>query len=182
MLSKKNSLECMIISPKIFRDNRGLFFEKYNQKYYKKLGITHKFVQDNISQSKKNVLRGLHFQKKFPQGKLIKVLKGKIFDVTVDLRKSKPTFGNYYTFTLSDNNHELLWVPPGFAHGFCVLSKNAIVEYKCTDFYKFSDQFTLKWNDEDLNINWPTKKPVVSKKDIVGLSLKYIISKKLYSK
>ena len=182
MYSKKKSSECMIISPQIYSDNRGIFFEKYNQKYFQKLGISYKFVQDNVSQSKKNVLRGLHFQKKFPQGKLIKVLKGKIFDVTVDLRKNKQTFGNFYTFILSDKNHKLLWVPPGFAHGFCVLSENAIVEYKCTNFYKFNDQFTLKWNDEDLDINWPIKKPIISKKDKVGFSLKYIINKKLFSK
>jgi len=172
MSSTKKSLECLLISPKIFKDNRGFFFEKYNQKYYKKLGITYKFVQDNISHSKKNVLRGLHFQKKFPQGKLIKVLKGKIFDVTVDLRKSKPTFGNFYTFTLSDNIHQLLWVPPGFAHGFCVLSEDATVEYKCTDFYKSNDQFTLKWNDEDLNINWPIRKPIISSKDKKNISFR----------
>ncbi len=180
MHSKKKSLECMIISPQIYSDNRGIFFEKYNQKYFKVLGITQKFVQDNVSQSKKNVLRGLHFQKKFPQGKLIKVLKGKIFDVAVDLRKTKSTFRNFYTFTLSDKDHRSLWVPPGFAHGFCVLSKSAIVEYKCTNFYRFNDQFTLKWDDEDLNINWPIRRPIVSKKDKIGLSLKYIINKKLY--
>lgn len=174
MISKKEASQCMVIEPKIYKDNRGFFFEKYNKEYFKKLGISYHFVQDNISVSKKNVLRGLHFQKNFPQGKLIRVLSGKIFDVAVDIRKTKSTFGNYCTFILSEKNRRLLWIPPGFAHGFCVLSDNATIEYKCTDFYKANDQYTLKWNDEDINIKWPVKKPILSKKDSLGLSLKKI--------
>ena len=123
---------------------------------------------------KKNVLRGLHFQKKFPQGKLVKVVKGEIFDVIVDLRKNKKSFGKCLSFRLSDKNHNQLWVPPGFAHGFCVLSKEAKVEYKCTEFYKPKDEYTLKWNDSELEINWPIKKPIVSKKDSLGLTLEEI--------
>lgn len=177
MKSKNNSQNCMIINPNIFRDKRGYFFEKYNFNFYKKLGITFNFVQDNTSVSKKNVIRGLHFQKKFPQGKLIKVVLGKIFDIAVDLRKNKSTFGRVFKFTLSDKNHKLLWVPPGFAHGFCVLSDIAIVDYKCTSFYNVADQYTLNWNDEDLKIKWPIKNPIMSKKDLNGLSFKDIVKK-----
>ena len=164
----------LIIVPSIFKDTRGFFFEKYNYKSFFKIGIKYNFVQDNLSYSKKNVLRGLHFQKKFPQGKLVKVVKGEIFDVIVDLRKNKKSFGKYLSFRLSDKNHNQLWVPPGFAHGFCVLSKEAKVEYKCTEFYKPKDEYTLKWNDSVLEINWPIKKPIVSKKDSLGLTLEEI--------
>jgi dTDP-4-dehydrorhamnose 3,5-epimerase len=164
----------LIIVPSIFKDTRGFFLEKYNYKSFFKIGIKHNFVQDNLSYSKKNVLRGLHFQKKFPQGKLVKVVKGEIFDVIVDLRKNKKSFGKYLSFRLSDKNHNQLWVPPGFAHGFCVLSKEAKVEYKCTEFYKPKDEYTLKWNDSVLEINWPIKKPIVSKKDSLGLTLEEI--------
>lgn len=160
----------LIIVPLIFNDSRGFFFEKYNYKKFSKIGIKYNFVQDNMSYSKKNVLRGLHFQKKSPQGKLVKVVKGKIFDVIVDLRRNKKSFGKYLTFLLSDKNQNQLWVPPGFAHGFCTLSKEAKVEYKCTEFYKPNDEYTLKWNDNELGIQWPTNKPIVSKKDSSGLS------------
>lgn len=161
----------LIIVPSIFKDTRGVFLEKYNYKSFFKIGIKHNFVQDNLSYSKKNVLRGLHFQKKFPQGKLVKVVKGEIFDVIVDLRKNKKSFGKHLSFRLSDKSHNQLWVPPGFAHGFCVLSKEAKVEYKCTEFYKPKDEYTLKWNDNELKINWPIKKPIVSEKDSLGLTL-----------
>mgnify|MGYP006077579397 FL=1 len=164
----------LIIVPSIFKDTRGFFFEKYNYKSFFKIGIKYNFVQDNLSYSKKNVLRGLHFQKKFPQGKLVKVVKGEIFDVIVDLRKNKKSFGKYLSFRLSDKNQNQLWVPPGFAHGFCVLSKEAKVEYKCTEFYKPKDEYTLKWNDNELGINWPIKKPIVSEKDSLGLTLEKI--------
>lgn len=164
----------LIIVPSIFKDKRGYFFEKYNYKDFFKIGIKYNFVQDNSSYSKKNVLRGLHFQKKFPQGKLVKVVKGEIFDVIVDLRKNKKSFGKYLSFRLSDKNHNQLWVPPGFAHGFCVMSKEAKVEYKCTEFYKPKDEFTLKWCDNELGIKWPIKNPIVSEKDNLGLTLKQI--------
>jgi dTDP-4-dehydrorhamnose 3,5-epimerase len=173
-MSKKNKkiLNCKIINIKKFKDDRGIFFEKYNKNLFYSLGIKFNFVQDNISISKKNVIRGLHFQKKYKQGKLVSVSKGKIFDVVVDLRRSKSTFGKVSTFILSDKDQNLLWVPPGFAHGFCAMSKSAIVEYKCTDFYSPKNQFTLLWNDKFLNIKWPTKKPIISNKDKFGITFK----------
>lgn len=176
-MNKKNKKlsKCKIIDLKAFEDARGIFFEKYNKSFFYSLGIKFEFVQDNISISKKNVLRGLHFQKKYQQGKLIRVCKGKIFDVAVDLRRKEKTFGKVSTFILSENISNLLWVPPGFAHGFCVLSKSAIVEYKCTNFYNPKDQFTLIWNDKYLNIKWPIKKPIISNKDKFGLTFRDLI-------
>lgn len=152
-----------------YSDKRGYFFESYNEKIYSKISIKNNFIQDNFSISKKNVLRGLHYQKKNPQGKLVRVIKGKILDVAVDIRKNSKTFGEHQSFILSEENCRQLWVPKNFAHGFISLSKNTIVSYKCTELYDPNDQNTIIWNDKDLKIKWPIKKPILSKKDKVGI-------------
>jgi dTDP-4-dehydrorhamnose 3,5-epimerase len=162
----------ILIKTRCFFDNRGHFFESYNKKIYSKIGIKDNFVQSNFSLSKKKVLRGLHFQKKKPQGKLISVIKGEILDVVVDIRKNSKTYGKYASFSLSEKNGNQLWIPKNFAHGFLSLSNNTIVNYKCTDFYDPKDQHTIIWNDKNLNINWNIKKPIVSKKDENGVFFK----------
>ena len=152
-----NLKDCFIIENTIYKDSRGLFIETYQKKKFdEKLGTSINFVQDNFSLSKKGVLRGLHFQKKFPQGKLIKVLKGKVFDVVVDIRKNSQTFGLYFSLELSDKNHLQIWVPEGFAHGFLTLSDEAYFEYKCTNYYDKDDEGSIHWKDPDLNIPWPS--------------------------
>tara|TARA_B100001750_G_C15393295_1_gene538615 strand:- start:90 stop:632 length:543 start_codon:yes stop_codon:yes gene_type:complete len=161
-----------IIKPSIFKDQRGFFFESYNKINYEKiLGKNIFFVQDNHSKSKKNVLRGLHFQIKKPQGKLIRVLKGKIFDVAVDLRKDSKSFSNFYSIFLSEESKEQLWVPPGFAHGFLVMSEYAEVSYKTTDYWYPEYEKTLVWNDPNVSVDWPFNNPLLSEKDSNGLSL-----------
>lgn len=159
----------ILIKTKQFFDSRGYFFESFNERIYSKNGIKNYFVQDNFSISKKNVLRGLHYQRRKPQGKLISVIKGKILDVVVDIRKNSQTFGKYQSFILSKENSKQLWIPKNFAHGFISLSTNTIVNYKCTDFYDPNDQSTIMWNDKDLNINWHIKRPIISKKDKNGI-------------
>tara|TARA_B100000029_G_scaffold217062_1_gene214877 strand:+ start:30343 stop:30885 length:543 start_codon:yes stop_codon:yes gene_type:complete len=161
-----------IIKPSVFEDQRGFFFESYNRKDYKKiLGKNISFVQDNQSKSKKNVLRGLHFQIKKPQGKLIRVLKGKILDVVVDLRKDSKSFSNSYSIFLTEESKEQLWVPPGFAHGFLVMSEYAEVSYKTTDYWYPEYEKTLVWNDPNVSVDWPINNPLLSEKDSNGLSL-----------
>ena len=161
---------CLIIEPKIFEDERGFFYESFQERNYKKLaGIKDGFVQDNFSYSKKNVLRGLHFQKNNPQGKLVRVVVGEVYDVVVDLRKNSNTFLKWFGVNLSEHNNKQLWVPPGLAHGFLVLSESAAFEYKCTDFYNPKDEFSLLWNDPKVGINWPIKDPLLSDKDKNGL-------------
>jgi len=161
-----------IIKPSVFEDQRGFFFESYNRKDYKKiLGKNISFVQDNQSKSKKNVLRGLHFQIKKPQGKLIRVLKGKILDVVVDLRKDSKSFSNSYSIFLTEESKEQLWVPPGFAHGFLVMSEYAEVSYKTTDYWYPEYEKTLVWNDPSVSVDWPINNPLISEKDSNGLSL-----------
>ncbi len=155
----------LIIKPKVFEDERGFFLETWQKERYKEIGIEEEFVQDNWSRSKKGVLRGLHFQKDHPQGKLVSVRTGKVFDVAVDIRKDSQTFGKWHGEELSDHNHLQMYVPPGFAHGFCVLSEVADFSYKCTDYYKSDDESGIIWNDTDLNIEWPVSNPVVSDKD-----------------
>ncbi len=164
----------ILIQPKKFFDTRGYFFESYNSKTYSEIGIKNLFVQDNLSISKKNVLRGLHYQNKKPQGKLVSVIKGSILDIAVDIRKNSKTFGKHQAFILSEKNCKQLWIPRNFAHGFLTLSSNTIVSYKCTDFYDPSDQNTIIWNDKTLNITWPTKKPIISEKDKKGILFKNI--------
>ncbi|MFT6985475.1 MAG: dTDP-4-dehydrorhamnose 3,5-epimerase [Psychromonas sp.] len=158
---------CVIIEPTIFGDDRGFFMETFQEERYAQLaGITQKFVQDNRSRSEQNVLRGLHFQKYKPQGKLVSVTQGEVFDVAVDLRPDSETFGCWESILLSSENKLQFWVPPGFAHGFCVISESADFQYKCTDYYDPSDESGLLWNDPDLSIDWPNSDPLLSDKDI----------------
>lgn len=144
-----------IIEPTVHEDDRGYFIETYNQNDMREAGLDMNFVQDNQSMSKKGVLRGLHFQKKYPQGKLVRVLKGRVFDVAVDLRKGSETFGQWYGIELSEKNKKQFYISEGFAHGFLVLSDEAEFFYKCTDFYHPGDEAGIAWNDPDINIKWP---------------------------
>ena len=163
---KTKLIDCVIIEPKIFGDERGFFLETFQAERYAELaGITLPFVQDNYSRSSKGVLRGLHFQKTKPQGKLVRVVKGEVFDVAVDIRQESPTFGQWESVILSEENKTQFWVPPGFAHGFIVLSNTADFEYKCTDYYDPSDEGSILWNDPDLDIPWPIVSPILSNKD-----------------
>tara|TARA_X000000950_G_scaffold201757_1_gene242929 strand:+ start:29341 stop:29898 length:558 start_codon:yes stop_codon:yes gene_type:complete len=158
--------DCFVIEPIVHGDERGFFLETYHEERYKKsLKVDLNFVQDNHSSSTKNVLRGIHFQRRKPQGKLVRVVKGEVFDVAVDLRKHSSTFGKWYAVILSEKNKQQLWVPPGFGHGFLVLSDEADFEYKCTSYYDPLDEESIIWNDKTLQIEWPTTNPIVSKKD-----------------
>jgi dTDP-4-dehydrorhamnose 3,5-epimerase len=158
--------DCVIIEPDVFGDERGFFLETVQaERYAAQAGITLPFVQDNHSRSSKGVLRGLHFQKTKPQGKLVRVVKGEVYDVAVDIREGSPTFGQWEAVILSEENKAQLWVPPGFAHGFVVLSETADFVYKCTDYYDPSDEGSILWNDPDLNIPWPIDSPSLSDKD-----------------
>ena len=162
-----------IIEPDVYEDDRGFFMETFhNERYRKLLGINLDFVQDNISRSSKNVLRGMHFQKNYPQGKIVKVSRGEILDVIVDLRKDSPTYGTWESFKLSEQNKFQVWIPPGFAHGFLVMSDSADFEYKCTEYYHPEDEHCLIWNDPEVAIDWPINDPILSEKDKRGLSLK----------
>ena len=157
---------CVIIEPKVFGDERGFFLETFQaERYTSEAGITLPFVQDNHSRSSKSVLRGLHFQKTKPQGKLVRVVRGQVYDVAVDIRNGSPTYGQWEGLILSEENKTQLWVPPGFAHGFVVLSDTADFEYKCTDYYDPSDEGSILWNDSDLDIPWPIDNPILSNKD-----------------
>jgi dTDP-4-dehydrorhamnose 3,5-epimerase len=158
--------DCVIIEPKVFGDERGFFLETFQAERYADLaGISLSFVQDNHSRSSRGVLRGLHFQKTKPQGKLVRVVRGEVYDVAVDVRQGSPTYGQWEAVILSEENKTQFWVPPGFAHGFLVLSETADFEYKCTDYYDPSDEGSLLWNDPDLNIPWPMDNPKLSEKD-----------------
>ncbi len=165
--------DVMIIEPTVFGDARGFFFESYNQRRFEELtGMATAFAQDNHSRSAKNVLRGLHYQIRQPQGKLVRVLAGEVLDVCVDLRRSSPTFGQSVSVTLSGDNHRQVWVPPGFAHGFVVISAMADVAYKTTDYYAPEHERTLLWNDPALAIPWPLDSaPLLSAKDVAGAPL-----------
>lgn len=155
----------LIIEPRVFKDERGYFYESYHQERYSESGIP-AFVQDNVSHSKQNVIRGLHYQLGQPQGKLVWVTRGTVWDVVVDLRISSPTFGHWTGITLSDKNNIQLYIPPGFAHGFCVQSEEADFYYKCTDFYNPNAERGIIWNDQRLNIPWPiTGIATISAKD-----------------
>lgn len=159
--------DCFLIEPTVFNDDRGFFLETFQAKRYAELiGINDPFVQDNYSHSHKNVLRGLHFQKNNPQGKLVRVTQGEVYDVALDIRKDSSTCGQWISVILSGDNKKQLWIPPGFAHGFVVLSDNADFEYKCTDFYDPLDEGCIIWNDPDLNISWPIDNPIISNKDL----------------
>jgi dTDP-4-dehydrorhamnose 3,5-epimerase len=156
----------LLVEPEIFGDERGFFVETWQKKSFEKAGIQLSFVQDNHSRSTKGVLRGLHFQLKHPQGKLVRVSRGSVFDVAVDVRTGSPTFGQWFGAELSAENHHQLWVPPGFAHGFCVLSDVADFHYKCTDYYCSDCEGGIAWNDPGINIDWPIiVPPSLSAKD-----------------
>lgn len=161
----------LLITPDVHGDERGFFQETWNLRRYTDAGLDRHFVQDNLSRSRKGILRGLHFQNPGAQGKLVYVLEGEVFDVAVDVRADSPTFGQWYGVTLSAENHRQLFVPEGFAHGFCVTSETALFAYKCTDFYNPKAEFSLLWNDPDIGIEWPITNPELSEKDRNGQPL-----------
>ena len=164
---KTKLADCVVIEPKLFKDQRGFFMETYHSdRYRKQAGIELDMVQDNHSRSVKGVLRGLHFQKKKPQGKLVRVVRGEVYDVAVDIRPQSHTFGEWEAIVLSEANKKQFWIPPGFAHGFLVLSDFAEFEYKCSDFYDPSDEGSILWCDKTLDIPWPATAPVLSDKDL----------------
>ena len=156
----------LIIKPKVFSDDRGYFFESFRLDKFMELGIDLEFVQDNESKSQKGVLRGLHFQAPpYGQGKLVKVVKGAVIDVAVDIRKKSPTYGQWISHELSEYNKTMFWIPPGFAHGFLTLEDETIFQYKCTNYYNKESEGSIRWNDPNLDINWGVDKPLVSDKD-----------------
>ena len=164
--------DVLLLEPRVFEDERGHFFESYNKKALKDLGIDYEFVQDNHSRSKKGVLRGLHYQIQQPQGKLVRVIEGEVFDVAVDIRKSSPTFGKWAGFNLSAQNKRVAWIPPGFAHGFLTLSEVAEFLYKTTDYWAPEYERCIRWDDEDIAVTWPLIGfPIMSGKDRSGLHL-----------
>ena len=168
--------DVVLIEPKVFGDERGFFFESYSERTFRELGLPTRFVQDNHSRSLRGVLRGLHYQLHQPQGKLVRVLVGEVYDVAVDLRRSSPTFGQWAGEFLSETNHRQLWIPPGFGHGFLVLSDAAEFAYKASEFYAPEHERTLLWNDPDLAIDWPMhlireEAPILSAKDAAGTRL-----------
>lgn len=167
------------MEPDAFSDERGFFLETWNSTRYENAGIQGPFVQDNASFSKKGVLRGLHFQYPQSQGKLVQVLSGEVADVAVDIRKDSPTFGQWISEILSDVNHRQMYIPSGFAHGYCVTSETAVFLYKCTDFYNPGSEGGIIWNDPDINIYWPMQEPILSPKDVDYPRLKDIRPEKL---
>jgi len=163
--------EVVIIVPKLLGDERGFFMEVWREEFFVRAGINAHFVQENHSKSSLGVIRGLHYQISNPQGKLVRVVKGKVFDVAVDLRQNEPTCGQWVGHTISEENRNLLWIPPEFAHGFYVMSQEAEVIYKCTDYYNPEAERCIRWDDQDLGIEWPLSEgqsPVVSDKDLKG--------------
>jgi dTDP-4-dehydrorhamnose 3,5-epimerase len=160
-----------LVRPKVYTDERGLFFEAWNEARWKQEGLPGGFVQDSVSGSGERVLRGLHLQHPGGQAKLVQVLQGEVYDVSVDVRRGSPTFGRSFGVTLSATNHQQVFVPVGFAHGFCVTRGPAVVAYKVTDFYNPETELTVLWNDPELAISWPVSEPILSAKDAVGLAL-----------
>lgn len=166
--------ELKIIEPRVFGDRRGFFMETWNRERFAEAGLDLDFVQDNHSRSRKGTLRGLHYQIRQPQGKLVRVIRGEVYDVAVDLRRSSPTFGQWVGVWLSEENQRMFWVPPGFAHGFYVVSETADFVYKCTDFYAPEHERCIRWNDDRLAVDWPLAQggePLISAKDRSGVSL-----------
>ena len=168
----------LVIEPRVFPDARGYFIETWQRQRYADFGLP-EFVQDNLSHSKQSVLRGLHLQNPQPQGKLVSVTHGEVFDVAVDLRLNSPTFGLWHGETLDSDSGRQFYIPEGFAHGFVVLSESAVFCYRCTDFYNPNGEITLRWNDPEIGIQWPVESPVVSDKDEQGLGLHEIPESKL---
>ena len=163
-----NLNDCIVLEPIVHGDERGFFVESWNARTFEEMGLKIEFVQDNHSRSSRGVLRGLHFQVNVPQGKLVRVTRGSVFDAVVDLRRSSSTFGKWFGTELSEKNKRMLWVPPGFAHGFLVLSETADFQYKCTEYYSPSDDRGIRWNDPDVGIEWPITdgiEPTLSEKD-----------------
>jgi dTDP-4-dehydrorhamnose 3,5-epimerase len=170
----------LVFEPKVFGDSRGFFMETWNQRRYREAGLEADFVQDNISFSRRGTLRGLHFQSPHSQGKLLQVLQGEVFDVAVDLRRQSPTFGRWHGLVLSAENKRQFYIPPAFAHGFLVLSETALFNYKCTEFYSPKDEMTLRWDDPQVGVDWPDKKPLLSEKDAKGLCLRDLPPERLF--
>jgi dTDP-4-dehydrorhamnose 3,5-epimerase len=167
--------EVVLIRPKVFGDSRGFFLESWEERKFAAAGIGVRFVQDNHSRSGRHILRGLHYQMQQTQGKLVRVVTGAVFDVAVDIRRSSPTFGRWVGVTLSEENHHMLWVPAGFAHGFVVLSESADFLYRCTDFYAPQYERSILWNDPDIGVKWPLPagaEPLLSPKDVAGKRLR----------
>ncbi|HQC43525.1 MAG TPA: dTDP-4-dehydrorhamnose 3,5-epimerase [Verrucomicrobiota bacterium] len=169
----------LIIEPKVFGDKRGYFVETWNRERYHQAGIPVDFVQDNLSLSRQGTLRGLHYQIP-PQGKLISVLEGRVQDVVVDLRRNRSTFGKWFSLELDGESKRQLFIPPGFAHGFAVLSPSALFHYKCTELYQPNGEVTLLWNDPDIGVEWKVESPLLSEKDRVGLRFKTLPEEKLF--
>lgn len=164
----------LIIEPDVYRDERGWFLETYHCDKYEEVGLSFSFVQDNCSSSVRGTLRGLHAQISRPQGKLVRVIRGEIFDVAVDIRRGSPTFASWESVALTAENFKQMYIPPGFAHGLCVLSDVAEVEYKCTDVYTPGDEIVIAWNDQQIGILWPLESPILSQKDAAGQSLQVL--------
>jgi len=165
----------IVVEPDIHRDERGFFLESYHARKYAEAGIPPTFIQDNHNRSVHASLRGLHTRRSRPEGKLVRVLRGEIFDVVVDIRRDSPTFGRWLSLTLSESNYLQCYIPPGFAHGFCVTSDSAEVAYKCTELYDPEDEVTILWNDPGLKIDWPVRDPILSPKDRAGRPLAEIV-------
>jgi dTDP-4-dehydrorhamnose 3,5-epimerase len=181
-----NVLSCdlaglLIVEPRVFRDPRGYFLETWNRQRYRDAGIDADFVQDNMSFSHRGILRGLHFQNPNAQGKLLQVIEGEVFDVAVDIRRSSSTFGRWHGVVLSATTKQQFYVPPGFAHGFAVLSEVALLQYKCTASYSPRDEVSIRWNDPNIGIEWPVRDPVVSEKDARGLLLREVPEDRLFA-
>ena len=177
-ITKTNIDGLIILEPEIFKDDRGSFFESWNVKKFKEIGIDDHFVQDNQSNSSKGILRGLHFQKPpYAQAKLVRVIRGSVLDVAVDLRSNSSTYGKHYSIILSDKNFKSFYIPKGFAHGFVALEDNTIFSYKCSDLYNKESEECLIWNDQDLGIDWNINDPIISQKDMQGQHFKDFKSK-----
>ena len=167
MIVEKTPLEgVLLIKPNVNKDKRGYFYENYRDEIFEANGLPTNFRQDNQTKSVKGTLRGLHYQLKYPQGKLVRVSLGMVYDVAVDIRKTSPTFSQYFGVNLTDKNHIQMYIPPGFAHGFCVLSDQAIFQYKCTEIYHPEDELGIRWDDPQININWSITDPVISERDL----------------
>ena len=176
MIVKKTHLEgLLLIKPNVHEDKRGYFYENYRDDSFEENGLPTNFRQDNQTKSVKGTLRGLHYQMKYPQGKLVRVSLGMVYDVAVDLRKTSPSFGQYFGFNLTDKDHVQMYIPPGFAHGFCVLSDQAIFQYKCTEIYHPEDEYGIRWDDPQIRINWSITDPVISDRD---LKLPFLVEQK----
>jgi dTDP-4-dehydrorhamnose 3,5-epimerase len=171
----------LIIKPKVFGDARGYFLETWNRRRYGEAGLEVDFVQDNVSFSRRGILRGLHFQNPRPQGKLLQVLQGEVFDVAVDIRRSSPTYGKWHGLVLSSDNKLQFYIPAGFAHGFAVLSETALFQYKCTESYSPKDEMAIRWDDPDIGIEWPVKEPLLSEKDAKAPRLRDVPPDRLFA-